>query len=165
MEITRKEKRAAILAFCEGVTKGYSTPRGSGFCTIERNEGNEPNGFYWYVIRADAGDSAPRSWVIAPDDHESKQGDTDFLYCILGLETLDSVKEYQQAIEEMYRQMLAKDDDFHNRLEPLLEAARRVCNESMADYAVTTQAELGCLSEGFEKALGQLQEIVDQYKD
>jgi hypothetical protein len=134
MEITRKEKRAAILAFCEGVTKGYSTPRGSGFCTIERED--DPDSSILFIIRVNDGKKdRPMTYLVLKEEHVDGGNQTDFLYCILGLET-----------------------------HALMEAARRVCNESMADGAVTTQSELGVLSDGFEKALGQLQEIVDQYE-
>lgn len=62
------------------------------------------------------------------------------------------------------RELRKELNDERGKRQALMETAQKVINESQADYAVTTQAELGVLSIGFDAALASLDELVTEIK-
>lgn len=100
--MTRQEKEAAILAYCEEVTKGYDTPRGAGFVTIQRKF-SESGKYHWFVIDWHHVNGALVSAMVEPGNLERLRN-PDMLFLILGLETRaleDEVRRLKAGIWEL----------------------------------------------------------------
>ncbi len=98
--MTRQEKEVSILAECERVTKGYDTPRGSGFVTIQRYGGKKPR---YYMVRWLHTNGGELCAMVEPGRLENIQN-IDMLYLLLGLETRtleEEIKRLRDGITEI----------------------------------------------------------------
>ena len=95
--MTRQEKEQAILAECERVTKGYDTPRGSGFVDIQRKF-SESGKYYWFVIDWTHVSGGLMTAMVEPDNLKRIRN-VDMLFLLLGLET--------RALEEEVKRLKA----------------------------------------------------------
>ncbi len=100
--MTRQEKEAAILAYCEEVTKGYNDPRPAGLATVDRmGPGITPN----HMIRwKDALGENVSAYITRDNICKYSDEAIDLLYLLLGLETRaleEEIKRLRDGITEI----------------------------------------------------------------